>query len=473
MSSPKIGWIVGVVLIAVRPVQAQDWNQWRGPNRNGVCTQAGLPSSWTPGPGGSGNVVWRQSTLVNQTSASPGFDCGSPVVVGSGASGRVFFMHSVKQRVSGRTVCLRESDGAFLWDYLTLSNNSPWPGSEGSATPCVDTANQLLYTATGEGRLQCLDWSGTRCWVRLAGLNTSGEDPNAFGAINGYSHSGSPQLDGGMVIFQTGAGRETPLSVPKLMALSASTGVTVWTQSFDYPIVHQGTFSSPLLATTPDSVRRVFFHAADGSLRCVNALNGQPLWTHFDNSGMTYRGVVGSNSGYASPVYNPPGPFEVPSGAVYVAAGTDPDAENGPGPGRLWKLNAQTGDALWEYIADLRNVVSSVAISGSRLYVADCGSLHCVNLQTGAKLWSRPLGGIWASPLVADGKVYFGTRSGVFYILADSDAFTLLDQDNVGSSIASSVAVANGALYIKSTNLPGSRALYRRGNTWSPSVAEA
>ena len=45
--------------------------------------------------------------------------------------------------------------------------------------------------------------------------------------------------------------------------------------------------------------------------------------------------------------------------------------------------------------------------------------MHCVDARTGQPYWVHDAGGeIWASTLVADGKVYIGTRRGDFWVLA-------------------------------------------------------
>lgn len=465
--------------LASVPCTASDWPQWRGPDRSGVSDAVGLVSSWTPGPAGSESVVWRQATDIDREgeTSSGAQDAGSPVVVGSGQSGRVFFMHSMQSSVSARTVALSEGDGAFLWDYVTTAYGGHGfhvcPNHQGAATPYADRDRRQLYTGTKEGRLLAIDFNGSLVWRRLAQNNTNGEDPNAFGVVVHNCCNSTPLLDGERVVFPLCLGYPTTPGDPALVALNRETGETVWNQNFftdgsyagpNFQIMH-GSWSAPILATTPDGVKRVFYQFSDGSLNALDAADGTILWVHeddsnFDRTRSTQSHPPGSGTeGVASPVYNPPGEYEVASGAVYVSAGEDPshNPRTPVGTGRVWKIDAQTGQEIWHYPAsdnELGNVVAAVAVSGYRLYIGDTnGYLHCVDIRDGSLLWREQLGGgeIWASATVADGKVYLGTQDGDFYILGDSAAFAVLDVDNVGSPIASSAAVANGALYVKST----------------------
>lgn len=460
-----------VIAFFMATTYADDWNQWRGPNRNGKSKEIGLPSNWTPGQGGSENVIWRQTTdIMRETeTSSSAQDAGSLVVVGTGVNGRIFFMHSMEGLVSSRTICLRESDGAFLWDYVTLvyggDGFQACLNHQGAATPYVDVINQRVYTGTKEGRLLCFDFQGNVIWRRLTQLETGNEDPNAFGVMIHNCGNSTPLLEGNMVIFPLCAGDRNgvPANVPKLVALDRNDGSTIWTQNFDpyagprFEIIH-GSWSAPVIATTPDGVRRVFYQFGDGSIRCVRASDGVLLWTQEDDSGMRSAHGGTGQEGVSAPVYNPPGPFEIATGAVYASAGIDPTGGSRMGDGRVWKIDAQTGEQIWHYPSgqtnDLGNVIAAVAISDNRLYIGDTsGYLHCVDITSGTRIWRQLLGGgeIWASASIADGKIYIGTQDGDFYIIEDSPNFNVLDVDNVGSPIASSVAVANNAIYVKSS----------------------
>jgi outer membrane protein assembly factor BamB len=76
-------------------------------------------------------------------------------------------------------------------------------------------------------------------------------------------------------------------------------------------------------------------------------------------------------------------------------------------------------------------------------------TLHCVEAATGKPVWTHELKGeCWASPFVADGKLYLGTRSGQFYIFAATRENKLLNTLDLGSPISSTATAANGVLFV-------------------------
>jgi outer membrane protein assembly factor BamB len=72
-----------------------------------------------------------------------------------------------------------------------------------------------------------------------------------------------------------------------------------------------------------------------------------------------------------------------------------------------------------------------------------------VDAETGKACWTEEIKGeAWASPLLADGKVYLGTRSGSFYVFAASREKKLLTTLELGAPISSTATAANGVLYV-------------------------
>jgi outer membrane protein assembly factor BamB len=104
---------------------------------------------------------------------------------------------------------------------------------------------------------------------------------------------------------------------------------------------------------------------------------------------------------------------------------------------------------LWSY--PLReHTCSTPAISDGLAYAADCdGWLHCVDAETGQEIWTHDCEGeIWASPMVADGQVYIGTRRGDFWILAAGRDKNVKARYDMGAPISATLVPTNGTLYL-------------------------
>ena len=97
-----------------------------------------------------------------------------------------------------------------------------------------------------------------------------------------------------------------------------------------------------------------------------------------------------------------------------------------------------------------KHVLSTVAIHDGLLFIADCGrTLRCLDAETGKPYWTHEIKGeVWASPLVADGKVYLGTRSGSFYVFAAAKEKNVLSTNELVDPISATATAANGVLYV-------------------------
>jgi outer membrane protein assembly factor BamB len=72
-----------------------------------------------------------------------------------------------------------------------------------------------------------------------------------------------------------------------------------------------------------------------------------------------------------------------------------------------------------------------------------------VDAKTGQALWTQELGGeVWGSALIADGKVYVGTRRGDFWTFALNREKQVLQRLELGTAISATPVAANGTLYI-------------------------
>jgi len=108
-----------------------------------------------------------------------------------------------------------------------------------------------------------------------------------------------------------------------------------------------------------------------------------------------------------------------------------------------------TNALVWSYPLG-RHVMSTPAIYDGLVFIADCGrTVHCVDAKNGRPLWTHEIKGeAWASPYVADGKLYLGTRSGDFYIFAAGREKKLISSVELRTPISATTTAANGTLYL-------------------------
>jgi len=155
---------------------------------------------------------------------------------------------------------------------------------------------------------------------------------------------------------------------------------------------------------------------------------------------------VGPSQIIATPVFH--------EGRVYVAIGQDP--AHGRGKGLLHCIDASgRGDitktgCVWKYDG-LDRSIGTVAVADGLVYALDvAGRLHCLDARTGSPCWVyETKAEAWGSPLVADGKVFFGNQKD-FYIMAAGRQPRLLSRIRLGSPVYSTPVVANGVLYVAS-----------------------
>jgi outer membrane protein assembly factor BamB len=125
-----------------------------------------------------------------------------------------------------------------------------------------------------------------------------------------------------------------------------------------------------------------------------------------------------------------------------------------PDGGNRWPEAVRSGDItssalLWSYSLD-KHTMSTPAIVGDLIFVSDTGRLvHCVDRKTGKPHWTHELKGeMWASPYIADGKVYIGSRRGDLCVFEASPVKKLLTTIDLKAPISGTVTAANGTLYV-------------------------
>ncbi len=480
----------GVLALSdVLPLPAADQPQWgEAWTRNLVSAERNLPESFDPRSGA--NIRWT-ARLGTETYGTP--------VVGSGC---VFIGTNNEeprdpkhQGDRGVLMCFSEKDGRLLWQLVVPKREGDpffdWPRSGMCSPPTIE--GDRIYHVSNRGEVMCLDLHGMangndgpyRDEARH--MAPPGEEPIELGPLDAdilwlfdltsgagiWSHDAahaSILVDGPFLYLNTSTGVDnthkkirTP-EAPSLVVIDKATGRYVARDDEAIaPRIFHCTWSSPALAEV-NGERRLFFAGGNGMLYAFRPLptNAPPpagvtklekVWQFdFDPAGPKEdvhrfngnRRESPSNF-YGMPVFH--------ESAIYLAGGGDMYW----GKNEAWlKCIDATGRGdvsgtaeRWSHPLE-KHTIGTPAIQDGLVYVTDIGrTLHCVDTRTGELCWSHEArGDFWASPLVADGKVYVGSRRGDFWVLAAGREKRVLAEIALGEPVNATAVAANGTLYV-------------------------
>jgi len=446
--------ILAFILISI-PVIPRDWPMWGGStDRNMVSDIRGLPSKWEIDT--NSNIKWK---------ANLGFTSyGNPVI----ADGKVFVGTNNDQPRNpeitgdrGILMCLRESDGSFLWQAVSdkLEADLDWPEQGVCSSPAVD--GKRVFYVNNRAELVCLDTDGFAngndgpfksepyTGKTDADIVWKLDMMKELGIVQHNMANSSPVVWKDLVFLETSNGRDSygetvpAPEAPSFLAVNKNTGKIIWQDNSPGDRILHGQWASPGMGEI-GGVMQVFFPGGDGWLYGFEAQTGRKLWS-FDLNPKDAVWPKNRNSIIATPVFH--------DGMVYIASGQDP--ENGSGPGHMYCINpSKNGDItesglVWHNDKILRTV-STAAVFEDMVFIPDfAGFFHCLDSKTGKSLWTYDaLAAVWGSPLVADGKVYLGDEDGDIVVLQAGRKMKELSEISMGSTVYSTPVAANGVLYI-------------------------
>jgi outer membrane protein assembly factor BamB len=483
-------------MCCIPSVPAADQPQWgQAWSRNMVSSEKGLPDSFDPKTGR--NIKWS-AELGTETHSSPVI-AGGRVYIGTNNGNPRDPKH---QGDRGVLMCFDERSGKFLWQLVVPKRDEDvyfdWPKSGISSPATVE--GDRVYIVSNRGEAMCLDAlglaNGNDGPFRSEGAHMTprGSSPELIpGPLDGdiiwlfdlteqagiWSHDAAHSsilIDGDFLYLNSGTGVDnthkrirTP-DAPSLVVLNKHTGKLVARDCEHIaPNIFHSTWCAPSLGVV-NGRRLVFFGGGNGVLYAFEALDPgsanandsevaglKKVWQFDFDPDAPKTNVHRFNSNrqespsnfYGMPVFD--------HNRIYL-----------PGGGDLWwgKNEAwlkcidatRTGDIttnglIWSYRLE-KHVMGTPAVVNGLVFIADCGrKFHCVDAETGQTCWTHDINGeAWASPLVADGKVYLGTRSGSFYIFEAKREKHLLSSCELGQPISATAAAANGALFVATMN---------------------
>ena len=397
---------------ALPSAAGEHWPQFRGPGQQGHADSTGLPQTWSE----TQNVKFRTPI--------PGEGWSSPVVWGK----QVWMTTATDGGHSLRAVCVDRDTGAIVHNVEVFRVEKLAPknsfNSYASPTPVLEAGR--VYVSFGTYGNACLNAATAKpIWKSTELKLDHKEGPGS-----------SPVLYKNLFILHCDG-----MDVQYVVALDKHTGKIAWktdrkTDFGNKPGDLRKAYSVPLLINENGRDRMI----SVGAYRvfCYDPSDGKEIWSC----------AIPGFSNVPRPVYR--------DGVVYVCTGyMTPE---------LWAIRTGGGGdvtpshVLWKFKQGVSAKPSVLLVGGEIYMIADTGIARCIDAKTGQQLWQHRLEGKYtASPLFADGHLYFFSEDGLTTVTRPSrQGPDVVAENELDGRFMASPAVAGKAMFLRTD-----KALYR------------
>ena len=409
----KILLIVLLTLSCVPMHGAENWPQFRGPDGTGHSDARGLPLQWSE----TRNVSWK--TAIHDRGWS------SPVIYEK----QIWLTSASKDGRELFVLCIDRDTGKVIRDWKLFDVAQPQfvhPfNTPASPTPVIEEGR--VYITFGAAGTACIDTKTFRVlWERrdieCNHFRGAGSSPVLFRNLLLMHFDGSDHQF--------------------VVALDKSTGKTVWhkKRSIDFQDLDKD--GKP---------------AADGDLRKAFAtphvvrLNGR--WEMIS---------LGAKAAYAYDPFTGKELWRVEERGQHSAS-TRPVVGHGMifyptgfSAGQLFAVRTG-GEGLitdthvaWRVKRSVSNKPSIMLVEDLIYMIGDAGVASCIDAKTGEQVWQQRIGGEYsASPVYADGRLWFFSEDGKTTVLKPGRVFEQVGENRLEEGFLASPAIAGKAFYLR------------------------
>jgi outer membrane protein assembly factor BamB len=408
-----------LLLLAGLPLHAENWPRFRGPTGQGISTEKGVPTSW----GTDSNVVWK--------TAIQGDGWSSPVVWGN----RVFLTSATEKGKRCHVLALEKNTGNILWDKEVFEQEPARKEDKNSyATPTPCTDGERLYAVFGDGSVVASTMDGSMVWTnreaKFYSRHGLGASPIVYDGLVIMPYDGSNKVgEAGkypQVTSEERLGWQIPWDKSFIVGLDAKTGTRVWTAKRGM---------SRIAHVTPNILQ------ADGGAQLISCAGdavqgfdpktGERIWTVYSQG----EGVTPS--------------FAMGDGLIFTSSGFEKTTLRTVKVGG--KGDVTQSHVAWEQRKGAPTQSSLLYVKPYLYSVTDGGIANCYKAETGDVVYQERIGGTFcASPVYADGNIYFLSEQGDTTVVKAGPEFKVISKNSIGERCQASMAISDRAIYIRS-----------------------
>jgi outer membrane protein assembly factor BamB len=381
------------ILLLILP---QDWPQFRGPTGQGVSKEQNLPLTWSE----TKNVRWKV--------AIPGRGWSSPVIQGD----RIWLTTATEEGRSLRAVSVDVNTGAIQKDIEVFRLKSPRLTNEknsfASPTPVID--GDRIYVHFGAYGTACITQSGEVVWKTKLEYDNGQHGPG-----------GSPVVYDDLLIVSCDG-----LEQQFVVALEKATGKVRWKKTRE----GYQAYTTPLIVNLPSGDQVI----SPGAFQAISyePRTGKEIWRVKYGEGF---------SNVPRPVYG--------HDLVFICSGfQEPSllAVRLDGRGDVTKSKI-----VWKLDRGIPRTPSPLLVGNELYIVTDNGIATCIDARTGEELWRARFDGNYsASPIYADGRIYFLSEEGVSIVIEPGRQLKHLATNELNGPVLASMAVSHNSFFIRS-----------------------
>ena len=398
-----------LALISFNSAIAENWPCFRGPTRQGISHEKDVP------------IEWNQTSNIVFKTPIPGVGWSSPIVFDD----RVFVTTATDEGASYRLLCLDRLKGNVLWNkqiHRQKPGHKQRFNSYASSTPVTD--GRYIYVLAFDGTLAAVSTEGNIIWTHQE-FEYFSEHGLAVSPIL-YKDLLIVPFDGSSSGPDKKLGWQKPWDKGLILAVNKNTGKVQWRGRRGLSRIAHVT---PQILSENSQDQLV--SSAGNVVQGFDLKTGRRIWTAA-NSG---EGVVPS--------------IVIGDGLIFTTSGFGESAIRAIRTGG--KGNVTATHIIWESKEDVSKIPSMLYVRPFLFLVTETGVAKCLRATTGEEVWRKRLAGKHsASPIWADGRIYFLSEKGKTTVIKDGGEFKVLAENELNEKCIASPAVSQKQIFIRS-----------------------